>query len=103
MEITIHKISVAPNITSFTIVKAMMLSTLFLSIYRLLNTVYTFRGLGNNLGPLLAFYFKLMVFEGDYIYLLQYIQHLSLRIIVILLAACRVTWITTGSLPMSIQ
>jgi len=63
MEITIHKISVALNITSFTIVKAMMLSTLFLSIYRLSNTVYTFRGLGNNLGPLLAFYFELMVFE----------------------------------------
>jgi hypothetical protein len=69
MEITIHKISVAHNITSFTIVKAMMLSTLFLSIYRLLNTVYTIRGRGNNLGPLLAFYFELMVFEGDYIYI----------------------------------
>jgi len=100
MEITIHKISVAHNITSFTIVKAMMLSTLFLSIYRLLNTVYTIRGLGNNLGPLLAFYFELMVFEGDYIYIyFNVFQHLSLRMIVILLAVCRVTWITTGSFP----
>ena len=105
MEITIQKIS-AGGTTSQGLIywKLMMLLTLFLSIDSLLHIVYTFRSVwGNNLSHLLAFCFELIIFERDHIYLPQYIQHLSLGIVVILLAVCLVTLITTESFSMRIQ
>ena len=84
--------------------KPMMLSTLFLSIDRVFHIDYTFRGLwGNNLGNLLAFYFELIVFKViTYIYF-NIFQYLSLGIVVILLAVCLVSSITTGSFSMRMQ
>jgi hypothetical protein len=52
---------------------------------------------------LLAFYFELIVFECDNLHLLQSIPAPSLGIVVILLAVCPVTPITTGSFSMRMQ